>query len=148
MKFKRLLPAAIAASLVLTSQTAYAKTSTSTEIPKLYFSEDSGIHVQWDNTSALFADLTIDDDCVAEAVAIVKATNLSAKITGELYIQKKVGSRWTRVKTWNISGTGDISTSRTYTVVSGETYRSRVVVDVEYNGHSEHIYGASGEVTA
>ncbi|MEA4973456.1 hypothetical protein SDC9_78472 [bioreactor metagenome] len=147
MKFKRLLPAAIAASLVLSSQTAYAYTGTSAELTDVSGSEESDIICFWSNTSTVVSDLTIKNG-VAKPSAVVIASYESADISGELYLQKKVGSRWERVKTWDISGTGSISTQKSYTIISGETYRSRVVIDVEYNGHSEHIYANSGSVTA
>lgn len=148
MKFKRVLPAAIAASLVLSSQIAYAKTIASTDLTDISISEESLIQPRWAYTSVVVSDLTINNNCVAKPAAVVKTAYTSADITGVLYIQKKVGSKWQRVKSWNISGTGSIHTEKSYTVESGETYRSRVVVDVEYNGHSEHVWGVSGEVTA
>lgn len=147
MKFYRVFPAAIAASLVLSLQIAYAKTNTSTELADISVAEESIIVPYWAYTNALIADLTINNG-VAKPIAVVKASSTSAKITGELYLQKKTGSKWLRIKTWSISGIGSINVQKSYAVASGEIYRSRVVVDVEYNGNYEHIYANSGNITA
>ncbi len=54
----------------------------------------------------------------------------SAKITGTMYLEKYASGKWSSVKSWSFSGTGSVFVSKSYSGVSGTTYRTRVSVTV------------------
>lgn len=60
----------------------------------------------------------------------VTAQTPSAKITGTMYLEKYASGKWQSVKSWSFSGTGSLFISKSYSGVSGSTYRTRVSVTV------------------
>lgn len=102
----------------------------------------------WINVTAVPPDIGINDTTAASSVYI-KATNNSASISGNMYLEKKDGTSWKTVKSWSISGKGSLNASKTYRdVISGTSYRTRISVKVSYNGNSETISETSASIKA
>ncbi len=60
----------------------------------------------------------------------VQTETSSSKIKGTMYLEKYSSGKWSSVKSWSISGTGSVLVSKSYSGVSGTTYRVRVSVTV------------------
>ena len=74
--------------------------------------------------------LTISPSGVADCRGEV---SIRPNYTGDLTMvleRSTNGSSWSRVKTWNTSGSGKVSLSETYQVTSGYQYRISLTVDV------------------
>ncbi len=54
----------------------------------------------------------------------------STRTSGNVYIEQNRNGRWSSVKSLSISQTGTVSTTKTYTGVSGSKYRAKLVVNV------------------
>lgn len=83
----------------------------------------------WINTKVAKADISASGSTVKPSATFV-AKDASADIDGTLYLEMKSGGGWTEVDSWSISGTGTLSTTKSYTGAASGTYRSRAVVTV------------------
>ena len=97
----------------------------------------------WTKTNAAQATISVSDR-VLKPSAYVSAKSTSTEITGTLYLEKKSGSSWSVVTSWDVSGTGILLASKSYTGTSGTVYRSRLVVSVG----GEYVECASSECEA
>ena len=97
----------------------------------------------WADTTLATAGISASNR-VLTCSAVIRARLTTTRISGTMYLEQNVNGSWRSVTSWAISGTGSVSSSRTYTGTSGVTYRTRVVATVG----SDHIDVVSSTVRA
>lgn len=81
-------------------------------------------------------ELSISSKGNAELKADIEADKtLVDKVSISMTLEKKSGSRWSSVKTWNVSENSyRLSTSKSLKVTKGETYRTKATYTMYKNG--------------
>ena len=83
----------------------------------------------WEEIARITPTLEADGTTLYPEVS-VKANSTSASIKGTMYLEKYASGKWQSVKSWSFSGTNSVFVSKSYSGVSGTTYRTRVSVTV------------------
>ncbi len=105
----------------------------------------AGASTMYTYTSYSYAGLSIDSDNTATVSGSVYASSSSYSISGSLYLLQYKNGSWVTYKSWTtVTGTGSLAISRTCTVASGYSYKSKFVTNV--NGEIVTKYSAENEI--
>ncbi|WP_326906534.1 hypothetical protein [Sedimentibacter sp. MB31-C6] len=74
----------------------------------------------------------------------VKAKSTSSSITGIMYLEKYSSGSWVNVTSWSLKGTGSLSAFKSYSGISNNIYRTRVVITV--NGETAEAVSGTCEI--
>lgn len=85
--------------------------------------------------STFVADLTISSSGLASCYSNVKSSVSTDKIELTMNLQQYSGGAWKTIKSWDTSGTGTVSLSKTWYVSSGYSYRVQAIA---------YVYDSSG----
>jgi len=112
--------------------------------PQGILSRSSGIIISpfWTYTSYVSAGISKGGTTIYPSASII-AEKSNYKITGTLYLERRVGSVWTVVKEYAVSGTGWIDIEKTFTNAPSGTYRTRVSAKVS----TESVSATSSTIT-
>ena len=97
---------------------------------------------RWDNTYNLICNTSASGRTLYSTL-VVNSSNTNTSISGTMYLERYANGSWSSVKSWKVSGKGQVSTSQTYTGTSGYRYRTRVSIQIG----SDSINRTSNEVT-
>lgn len=92
--------------------------------------ESQIIMPMWDNIRSITPSISAQGKTLYPKV-IIKAKNSTASISGVMYLQRYSSGKWLDVSSWRFSETSNVILSKTYTGISGATYRTKVVVNVD-----------------
>lgn len=102
--------------------------------------EFQGIAPMWNNISSISSFISAQGKTLYPEVYI-KAKKSTGSISGVMYLQRYNSGKWTTVASWGFGGTNNVLLSKSYTGISGGTYRTRVRVIV--NGESAEATSGS-----
>lgn len=101
--------------------------------------EPGDIQPYWTNVSSITCTLTFYAT-EAECVAKVKCNSGTTQINSTLILERKVGSSWQYVTSWDKDVSGQsVSYGELYDCISGSDYRIIVEADVYRNGVWENV---------
>ena len=97
----------------------------------------------WNEISNILIDISAEGTTLYPEVYI-NAKSSSGSISGTMYLEKYTSRKWASVKSWSLSGTGNVFLSKSYKGTSGTKYRVKVVVTV--NGEKATAYSGNYEL--
>ncbi len=83
------------------------------------------IGLLWEDAGNIYTNLKNYGNSIRVEASILAKSN-SDFISGTMYLERYSNGRWVSDKTWSFSGTGSKNLSKSYTGISGNTYRVRV----------------------
>lgn len=133
MQVKKVILTVVLTAVIMStlSLPAFAQSPLPERSENSTYATDNGIVISpfFTETSSAVANISKSGSNVIPEI-IVKALKTTTKISGTLYLEKLESGSWKPVTSWSVSGTGTLSTYKTYPGTSGVTYRSRIVVTV------------------
>lgn len=97
---------------------------------KTPLSYDNLITPLWTNINRISPYLSVDGTMVYPEV-YVEAKTTKGVISGRMYLEKDISGTWTRVASWQLSGTSVAFLSKNYYGVANSRYRVKVAVTVD-----------------
>lgn len=100
------------------------------------------IQPRYEITKIISAKFSVDNNTAKLSLLVNAPSTKSVSI--KMILQRKDGNSWTKVQTWNKTGTGRQNLSKSMTVTNGRTYRMKYTVTVG----SETVTGKTPAKTA
>ena len=97
---------------------------------------------KWNDTYNLICHTSASGRTVYSTL-VINATNTNTSISGTMYLEHYSNGSWRTMKSWSVSGKGQVSKFQTYTGTYGYRYRTRVSVQVG----SDSVNRTSDEVS-
>lgn len=96
----------------------------------------SAVAPRFVDISLMSASIDVNSSGKASCYSYVDTANSTYKIYVSMSLQRYVDGYWTNVKTWNSSGTGDVTLDKSYYVTPGYYYRTAMAATVYTSGGS------------
>jgi len=100
-----------------------------TKIDGLYDGNFTIVVPAWSETSTAMARISTSGTTVFPSMH-VRAMNSATRISGTMILEENRNGSWVSAASWTVSATGVLSVERTFSGISGTTYRTRFAVTV------------------
>lgn len=99
-------------------------------IPASAAEETPTVSPRYVNILAFTASISVNSSGKASCYSFVETANTSHTIYLTIGVQRYVDGYWTTIKSWNTSGTGEVSLDKSRYVTSGYYYRTAATATV------------------